>query len=166
MVMIHSTQPIRGVLDGQEHHHVIWSCLAPFRFSPFAPKSRTAFHVMYGTQKQMAHCLLCFGIYASDRKLNIARKGTGIDLKQSSIYSFTKRNNNAVRSILMLVGSGCPCICSWHLCICLQTGRSWFMSLPYMCPFTHWFLLGSWQLPVTPITHMDPLLGCLQFFVS
>ena len=99
MVMIHSTQPIRGVLDGQEHHHVIWSCLVPFRFSPFAPKSRTAFHVMYGTQKQMVHCLLCFGIYASDRKLNIARKGTGIDLKQSSIYSFTKRNNNAVRSI-------------------------------------------------------------------
>ena len=53
----------------QEHHHVIWSCFSPFRFTLFAPKSRTAFHVVDGTQKQKRHGLLCFGFYALDRKL-------------------------------------------------------------------------------------------------
>ena len=98
---------------------------------------------------------------------NIARTGTGIHLKQSTTYSFTKRNNDVVRSITCWLftdqtlywcslGPAVPALflTSLHL----HAGSSWVMILPYMCLFSRWFLLGSWQLPVTPITHMDPLL--------
>ena len=98
MVTIHRTQPI-GVVLGRNTTMLSGAVSPPFALPFLLQKAGQLFTWWMAprNRRDTAFYALVFTLWTECS--NIARTGTGIHLKQSTTYSFTKRNNDVVRSI-------------------------------------------------------------------